>query len=215
MNIITDERDILIKRLVLGPYETNCYIAVSKKTRDSLIVDAPASASIIIDNLTDTNVKYILLTHDHYDHTGVIVSLRSRLKAPLATHEYSSFQLKTPPEILLQGSETLTLGKLNIEVIYTPGHTRGSLCFRAGKYLFGGDTIFPGGPGRTEMPEDFEQILASITQKLYRLPDDTIILPGHGDSTTIKKSKEEYAVFAAKPHGALYGDVTWLSNPAL
>ena len=212
--LIVNDNTLRIEKLTLGPYETNAYTLVCMKTKESLAVDAPAGASKIIENLKGTNPKYILLTHDHYDHTGVIVSLRARLKVPLAAHEYSSSQLKTPPEILLKDDDTLALGKLKIEVLYTPGHTPGSLCFKVGKYLFAGDALFPGGPGHTETPEDFDSIIASITEKIYRLPDDTVILPGHGDGTTVRKSKEEYAVFAAKPHGAIYGDVTWLSGHA-
>jgi glyoxylase-like metal-dependent hydrolase (beta-lactamase superfamily II) len=207
------DKVILIDKLTLGPYETNAYIVVCRKTGESLVIDAPARASEIIVSLEGTKPRYILLTHDHYDHTGVIVSLRSRLKVPLATHVENTYQLKTPPEILLKDGDSLSLGNLNIVVMHTPGHTPGSICFRIGKYLFAGDTIFPGGPGRTETPEDFQQILTSITEKIFRLPDDTIIFPGHGDGTTVKRAKEEYAVFAAKPHGTIiYGDVTWQSS---
>jgi glyoxylase-like metal-dependent hydrolase (beta-lactamase superfamily II) len=212
MPMINDSA-IRIDKLTLGPYETNAYIAVCRKTGESVIIDAPAGASEIINNMEGTKPRYILLTHDHYDHTGVLVSLRSRLKVPLATHVENSYQLKTPPEILLKDGDSLPLGSLKIEVMHTPGHTPGSTCFRIGKYLFAGDTIFPGGPGRTETPEDFQQILASITQKIFHLPDDTMIFPGHGDGTTVRQAKEEYGVFAAKPHGnIIYGDVTWQSS---
>ena len=201
-----------IEKLTLGAYETNAYILVCMKTRESLVVDAPADSGAIIEALKGTLPKYILLTHDHYDHTGVIVSLRARSKAPLATHELNTYQLKTQPEILLKDGDTVTLGQLKIEAIHTPGHTPGSLCFKADKYLFGGDTLFPGGPGHTDTPDDFKRILDSITGRLFRLPADTIILPGHGDSTTIGESKKEYAIFAAKPHESLYGDVNWLNS---
>jgi glyoxylase-like metal-dependent hydrolase (beta-lactamase superfamily II) len=159
----------------------------------------------------------VLLTHDHFDHTGVIVSLRARLKAPLAAHEFSSYQLKTPPEILLNDGDILTLGKLKIKVLFTPGHTEGSLCFYVDRYLFAGDTVFHGGPGHTETPDDFSRIIASITQKIYTLPGETVILPGHGESLTVGQSKAEYAVFAAKastskPDKDQYGDVTWISG---
>ena len=98
-------------------------------------------------------------------------------------------------------------------MLLTPGHTPGSLCFKAGKYLFAGDTVFPGGPGHTDSPEDFQQLLASITEKIFRLPDDTVVFPGHGEGTTVSKAKEEYAIFASKPHGTVvYGDVTWQSS---
>ena len=170
MATVVNDGDIRIEKLTLGPYETNAYIVVCRKTGESLVVDAPARASEIIASLSDTQPRYILLTHDHYDHTGVLISLRSRLKVPLATHLASSYQLKTPPEILLKDGDSVTLGNFRIGVMHTPGHTPGSLCFRVGKYLFAGDTIFPGGPGRTESPDDFKQILSSITTKFSSCP---------------------------------------------
>lgn len=209
---IVNDKDIRIERLVLGPYETNCYILACQRTKASLVVDAPAGATEIIKALEGTQPEYILLTHDHYDHTGVMTSLRVRLKAPLACHELDSFQLKTLPEILLNDGDSLKLGKINIKVLHTPGHTPGGLCFWAGKYCFAGDTIFPGGPGHTETPDDFEQIIESITEKIFKLPDDTMLLPGHGYSTTVKESKDEYQVFAEKSHGDIYGDVTWAGD---
>ncbi len=213
MTAIVNDRKIHIEKLTLGPYETNAYTVVCRMTGKSLVVDAPARASEIIDALEGTQPEYILLTHDHYDHTGIMVSLRSRLKAPLATHEASSYQLKTPPEIMLKDGDKISLGNLRVEVLYTPGHTPGSLCFKVGKYLFAGDTIFPGGPGRTESPEDFRQILASIKGKILTLPDNTVILPGHGDGTTVKRARAEHGVFTSRPHPPdLYGDVLWLSS---
>jgi glyoxylase-like metal-dependent hydrolase (beta-lactamase superfamily II) len=209
---IVNEKDIFIERLVLSPYETNCYIVVCKKTQQSLVVDAPADATKIIETLDGTEPRYILLTHDHYDHTGTLASLRSRLKVPLAAHTADSATLKTPPEISLKDGDTLTLGNLKMTALHTPGHTPGSLCFKIGKYLMAGDTIFPGGPGKTWSPDDFKQIVAAITAKILTLPDDTLIYPGHGDATTVKQSKEEYAVFASRRHlGDLCGDVLWLS----
>jgi hydroxyacylglutathione hydrolase len=212
MATVVNDSNIRIDKLTLGPYETNAYIIVCQKTGESLVVDAPARASEIIASLNGTQPRYILLTHDHYDHTGVLVLLRSRLKVPLATHAASSYQLKTPPEILLKDGDSISLGHFKVEVLHTPGHTPGGLCFRVDKYLFAGDTIFPGGPGRTESPDDFKQILTSIKDKIFRLPDDTMIFPGHGNGTTVKKAREEYAVFASRPHGRdLCGDVLWLS----
>jgi len=213
MAIIVNDSFVRVAKLTLGPYETNTYIVVCNKTGESLVVDAPAGASEIVAALQGTQAKYILLTHDHFDHTGVMTSLRSRLRVPLATHEASSWQLKTPPEIILKDGDILKLGKLKIEVLHTPGHTSGSLCFKVGKYLFAGDTIFPGGPGHTDSPEDFKQILDSITGRILKLPGETLIWPGHGDGTTIGKAKAEYTVFASHPHPPdLFGDVLWTSD---
>ena len=132
MNIAND-KTIRIEKMTLGIFETNTYIVVCQQTKQSLVVDAPARASEIIAALEGTKPKYILLTHDHYDHTGVIVSLRARLKVPLACHELDSLQLKTPPEILLKDRDSIKLGNLDIKVMYTPGHTGGGLCFVVGR----------------------------------------------------------------------------------
>jgi glyoxylase-like metal-dependent hydrolase (beta-lactamase superfamily II) len=213
MTIFTGEKEITVKRLTLGAWDTNCYIVINQITRESLVIDAPAHAAKIIEELEDTKLVYILLTHDHYDHTGALDALRASTKAPLAAHPSDSSSLKKAPEIRLNGGETLDFGIIKVEVRHTPGHTPGSLCFRTGKYVFAGDTIFPGGPGRTETPEDFKKIVASITGGIFKLPGGTVILPGHGESTTVKKAREEYAVFAARPHpDDLCGDVLWLQT---
>jgi len=100
-----------------------------------------------------------------------------------------------------------------LKVLHTPGHTAGSLSFLTGKYLISGDTIFPGGPGKTGSPDMFRQIVNSITEKIFALPDDTQVYPGHGDATVLKKEKEEFTVFSSRPHSPdLCGDVLWLSG---
>lgn len=213
MPIIINKNDIRVQRMALGPFETNAYVVVCVKTKESLVVDAPGGASEIIENLMGTQPRYILLTHDHFDHTGALAELRSHLKIPLAAHREDSYRLETPPEIVLDHGHMLTLGNFQVEVLHTPGHTPGSLCFKIDQFLFAGDTIFPGGPGRTNAPGDFRQILTSITEKIFPLPDDTVIYPGHGLETAVREAKEEYAVFASRPpRPDLYGDILWLSS---
>ncbi len=108
--------------------------------------------------------------------------------------------------------EEISVGGRTVKAIYTPGHTPGSTCYLVGGYLFSGDTLFPGGPGRTNSNADLMQSIESITTRLYGLPDATVVLTGHGDDTTIGESKKEYEVFAANEHPAdLHGDVLWQS----
>ena len=110
-------------------------------------------------------------------------------------------------------NQILELGKNQIRVIHTPGHTPGSVCFLIGHHLIAGDTLFPGGPGKTGSPRDFEQILESITQKIYPLPDHTVCYSGHGPNTTVGESKREYRIFAEKKRTKpVYGDVEWLKS---
>ena len=132
MTVVVNDDDIRIEKLQLGPFGTNAYIIVCERTKDSALVDAPDEASKIIEKLQGTNPRYILLTHDHMDHIGALAELRSRLKVPLAANAADSGRLPSPPEILLNDGDTLTLGNLKLEVLHTPGHTPGSICFKTG-----------------------------------------------------------------------------------
>jgi glyoxylase-like metal-dependent hydrolase (beta-lactamase superfamily II) len=97
-----------------------------------------------------------------------------------------------------------------VRIIHTPGHTPGSICLLVDGVLISGDTLFPGGPGRSDSPAALQEMIASITSRLLTLPEATAVYPGHGDNTTIADARREYAVFASRQHAAdLCGDVTW------
>jgi len=213
MVVVAKDNNVQIERLALSPWGTNAYIIVCLQTADSVLIDAPADASTIVKRLQGTNPRYILLTHSHFDHIGALAELRSELTVPLAVHTADSTRLPSSPEMQLNDGDVVSFGKVRLEVLHTPGHTPGSLCFKIGKYLISGDTIFPGGPGKTRSPADLRQIIKSITDKILVLTDDTAIYPGHGDSTILKKERDEFAVFTSRPHDPnLCGDVLWLSS---
>lgn len=213
MAVIAKDEALQIERLTLGPFGTNAYIVVCLKTLASVLIDTPAEADTIMEKFQGTKPQYILLTHNHQDHLGALSDLHSRLKVPLAAHALDSESLPVTPEILLKDGEKLSVGNLRLEVLHTPGHTPGSLCFKVGRYLLSGDTLFTGGPGRTRRPADLKQILESITGKILVMPDDTLIYPGHGESTLLKKEREEMAVFSSRSHDPnLCGDIVWLTS---
>lgn len=213
MVVVARDDDIQIERLELSPFGTNAYIIICRKTGDSALIDTPGEADTIMDRLKGTNPRYILLTHNHMDHILALSELSSMLKVPIAAHALDTTNLPASVEMLLSDGDTVSLGDLELEVIHTPGHTPGSLCFRVGRYLISGDTIFNAGPGKTMSPKAFQQIVKSITEKIFVLPDDTQIYPGHGDSTVLKKEKDEFAVFSSRPHSPdLCGDIVWLSS---
>jgi glyoxylase-like metal-dependent hydrolase (beta-lactamase superfamily II) len=115
--------------------------------------------------------------------------------------------------LLLNDGDEIFVGANKLRVLHTPGHTPGSVCFLVGNYLIAGDTLFPGGPGKTQSPDDFQRIIESITQRLFVLPDETKVYPGHGEATTIKEAKQQYEVFSTRPHDPnLCGDVVWTSS---
>ncbi len=204
--------NIQIEKIETAPFGTNAYIIVCKETKDSVLIDAPGEAERIATQLTESNPKYFLITHSHMDHIGALNELKTRLNVPICAHPLDAGYLPLSPEILLKDGDEVHFGKLRLKVLHTPGHTSGSVCFMTGRYLISGDTLFPGGPGRTSTPSDFEHIVKSIKEKILVLPDDVQIYPGHGDSTILKKEKEEFAIFSSRPHSPnLCGHVQWLS----
>ncbi|MFC2069228.1 MBL fold metallo-hydrolase [Chloroflexota bacterium] len=212
MAVVVKDDKIQIQRLELGPWRTNAYIVTCLRTKDVVLIDAPAEADKILEKL-GTIPQYILLTHNHMDHIGALTELQSRLNIPLAAHVADAICLSPSPEILLNDGDIVSLGEVKLDVLHTPGHTPGSLCFYTGRYLISGDTIFPGGPGKTGTIADFRQIVESIANRIFSLPDDTQAFPGHGDSTILKKERGEFEAFSARPHDpSLCGDVLWLST---
>ena len=212
---------VQIDRRTLGPFNTtcdpncytNCYIITCLQTRDSVLVDAPGEAPEILKQLQGTNPRYILITHSHTDHVGALSELKSKLRIPVGAHRLDADGLSLRPDRLLDDGEEISFGNITLKVLHTPGHTPGSVCFLIGRHLISGDTIFPGGPGKTESAADLKQIIESITSKVFVLPDDTEIYPGHGDPTIVRKEKTELAIFSSRSHDPdLFGDALWLSS---
>ncbi len=203
--------EIRIKKLEIQPFGTNCYIVVCPQSGEGVIVDTPGEASRILAQAEDIKVRYIIITHTHLDHLGAFREVRDKLKAPVAVHPLEAGILPSPPDLTLADGDLVNFGTVSLRVLHTPGHSLGSLCLLSGKHLFSGDTLFPGGPGKTGTPAAFEQIVNSITEKLFVLPDETLVYPGHGEDTILGKEKQEFAVFSSRPRTpGLCGDVLWL-----
>lgn len=200
-----------IQKLVLGPYQNNCYVIGCPGRREVLVVDAPAGARDIVAAVGGRRVEAIVLTHTHGDHVTGLKDLRREVRAPLAVHELEADNVGA--DRVLRQDDILEIGECRIKVLHTPGHTVGSICLLHDEQLISGDTLFPGGPGKTATPGDFQQIVQSIGEKLLALPDGTRVYPGHGAETVLGREKREFAVFRSKTHPAeLCGDVVWLTS---
>ncbi len=212
MAIVAEDSNIRIIQLdVVGAIVSNAYLLVCQKTGDSVLVDTPGDAETLLEQMKGTHPKYVLITHNHFDHLMAFEEVRSRLQVPVAAHPLDS--LPSPPDILLDDGDTVSFGSIELKVLHTPGHTPGSICFYTDKYLISGDTLFPGGPGKTRSPEALKQIVESITTKILVLPDETRVFSGHGDPTVLKKEKGEIAVFKSRSHDPnLCGDIVWLTS---
>ena len=212
VNVEKDDR-IRIEKLELGPFGTNAYILTCRQTGASVLVDAPGEAGKILAQLKGTDPKYILMTHNHMDHTGALAEVKSALNVPIAAHRDDAGNLPLQPDLLLSDGDVVSWGDIQLTVLHTPGHTPGSICFLTGNYLIAGDTLFPDGPGKTGSPADFRRIVESLTSKIFVLPEDTRIYSGHGESTVLKKEKRAFVAFSAKDHDPnLCGDVLWSSS---
>lgn len=204
------DSSITIHKIKCGPYDNNAYLLVCPKTRESIIIDTPAEPGKLIEAAKGTRVKAILITHNHFDHIQGFEEVTSAIKAPTGIGEADAHALPRAAELLLRDGDEIKAGTITLKAISTPGHTPGSTCLTVAKHLFTGDTLFPGGPGRTRTPQNLTQIIQSITSKLFVLGDDVAIYPGHGSDTTIKAEKDNYSIFASRQHRAdLCGDVVW------
>ena len=191
------KESIRIERYELGPFGTNSYIMTCLKTGDCVVVDAPGDAPKIVGQLKRKNPRCILMTHNHMDHTGALAELKTTLDVPIAAHAADAGRLPVPPDTLLADGDIITFGDIRLAVMHTPGHTPGSLCFYTEGYLISGDTLFPGGPGKTGSPADFKQIVESLKNKIFILPGNTRVFPGHGEFAVLGKEKQAFEAFAA------------------
>ncbi|MEX0786868.1 MAG: MBL fold metallo-hydrolase [Dehalococcoidia bacterium] len=210
MDTYEEGRLRLVKAGPLGSFGNNAYLIQDRELGDALIVDSPQDAEQLLGELSGGKVVRIAVTHRHPDHWASIAALKSATGAPVACHEADRKPYEEHVDGTLSDGDEIEVGDLRVRVIHTPGHTPGSVCLLVGNRLMSGDTLFPGGPGRTNQPQDLQEEIRSITSRLFELPDDTVVHPGHGDDGRIGDSKREYAVFASREHPAdLCGDVTW------
>jgi len=194
----------------LGPYDNNAYIIIDEATKRAIVVDAPIGSEATIEATRGSEVLMIVVTHRHRDHWAEIDVLKERLAAPVFCHEGDRAPYAEKVFDTLGDGAEIPLGESVVRVIHTPGHTPGSICLLVDGVLISGDTLFPGGPGRSDSPDALRQLVGSIASKLLTLPEDTAVYPGHGDNTTIAAAKREHAAFASRPHADdLSGDVTW------
>ncbi|HIM81576.1 MAG TPA: MBL fold metallo-hydrolase [Dehalococcoidia bacterium] len=203
--------ELKITKINMGPYNNNGYIVICPETNEGVIIDTPAEPEKLLGAIGDVQIKSILITHKHQDHLLGFDEITGAVQVPVGIGTDDADGLPRPPQLDLKDGMVIKFGNQEMTVLDTPGHTEGATCFLIGKHLFSGDTLFPGGPGKTRSPEALQQVIDSITKKLLVLPDDTAVYPGHGDDTTIGEAREQYQVFASKPRDpGLFGDVAWL-----
>ena len=166
--------------------DNNVFVIRCKQTGEGLLIDAANEHELLLDLCKQLNVQSVIETHGHWDHIQAVPHVRD---AGYSVHvtQADAHMLESYDEIL-EDESVINVGRVRLETILTPGHTPGSMCFKVKDkpILFSGDTLFPGGPGATQFEGgDFEKIINSIERRLFTLDKKTVVLPGHGDNTTI------------------------------
>ena len=181
------DTDMEIHKVVVGPMDNNVFVLRCRHRGDAVLIDAANEHDVLLDLASSLGVRRVIETHGHWDHIQAIPGMRDAGYSVGVTADDAGM-LPSYDE-LIGDDEVIEVGDLRLRTVLTPGHTPGSVCFRVeGKpILFSGDTLFPGGPGATQFEGgDFPTIITSIEDRLFsRLAPDTLVLPGHGDDTTI------------------------------
>jgi glyoxylase-like metal-dependent hydrolase (beta-lactamase superfamily II) len=202
---------LILECLVVPPFESNCWILGCSETEEAVVID-PGDAAGILQTLKthQFTVKYLIHTHGHIDHVSATAAIQRQTGAPVLLHEADQilldnltlqgtmFGLTAPPAPTVDRhiceGDRIDWGRYTLSVTETPGHSPGGVCLNleGEKVLFAGDTLFQDSIGRTDLwGGDYEQLLDSIRENLWRLDDDTIVCPGHGPRTTIGREKRE------------------------
>jgi hydroxyacylglutathione hydrolase len=201
---------MILEGLALGPYQSNCYIIGSEKTRRCIVLDPGDEGEAILEALKQAKltVALIVISHGHIDHVSALKTVKEGTGAPFAIHEaekatfasvlkrisgqigVDSAEALLKPDRLLKEGDSVDVDDLHFTVIHTPGHTPGGLCLLGHGVVFTGDTLFYYGIGRTDFPGgSTATLMKSLREKLMALPDETVVYPGHGPSTTMGKER--------------------------
>lgn len=197
-----------IYKIPAGVYAVNCYIVYSEKTKDAIVVDPGGDADNIIKFIDENNLKlkYMVLTHGHGDHIGGIPDLKEYYDVPLLIHEddveliidcnknlsnrMAMGCIELSPDLELKDNDLIEFGDLKAQVLHTPGHTKGGISLKLTNNVISGDTLFRGSIGRSDLyGGNHETLINSIKSRLLTLSEDTIVLPGHGEPSSIKYEK--------------------------
>ncbi|PWL76237.1 MBL fold metallo-hydrolase [Candidatus Gastranaerophilales bacterium] len=200
---------MIVKQYIAGPIDANNYLVADEKSKEAVLIDCSEHVQKILDDVKELGlkVKYILLTHGHFDHVMGVNSMKEALGAKVLINQKDEKQLEMTQTILktfgifveknpeydkyIDKNTELKIGDIPIKIFETPGHTEGGLCYLIDGKLFSGDTLFRNYVGRTDLPGgNYTKLENSIKNVLYKLPEETEVFPGHNEMTTIGYEKK-------------------------
>jgi len=205
---------VILEQLVVGMIQANCYILGDEATREAVVIDPGGDTPLILKELEALRLEpvAIVATHGHFDHVEGLASLRRATGAPVCIHQGDlpllqgltgqgllfgvQVEAAPQPDRLLEEGDLVPFGDMALQVLHTPGHSPGSVSLLIDRAVFVGDLLFAGSIGRTDLQGgDYQTLIRSVRQKIFTLPDDTVVYPGHGPATTVGTEKRTNPFF--------------------
>ena len=199
---------MILRTLVVGPIQANCYILGCERTREAAVIDPGGDSDKILITLAKDKLRcvYIINTHGHFDHSAENKRLKEVTGSQLLIHRADASMIlhqgasgnswgmnvddSPPPDRYLKEGDTITFGDISLKVLHTPGHSPGGISLFSDKVVFVGDTLFAGSIGRTDFPGgDYEGLIRNVREKIFPLGDDVVVYPGHGPKTTVGRER--------------------------
>ncbi|MER5865368.1 MBL fold metallo-hydrolase [Kitasatospora sp. NPDC002040] len=194
---------LIITKIAVGPYENNAYLLRCRATDEQLLIDAAADAPVLLETVGD-QLATVVTTHQHADHWGALAEVVAATGARTAAGRIDAPGIPVPTDLLLDDGDTVSVGQVELTVRHLVGHTPGAIVLvyddpQGHPHLFTGDCLFPGGIGNTRKdPDAFHSLYRDVTEKLFVLPDETWVYPGHGSDTTLGTERPQLPEWRAR-----------------
>ncbi|WP_326788443.1 MBL fold metallo-hydrolase [Streptomyces sp. NBC_00659] len=196
-------QDLMISKVAVGPMDNNAYLLRCRATDEQLLIDAANDASTLLTLIGDDGIASVVTTHQHGDHWQALAEVVAATGARTYAGRDDADGIPVPTDVPLQDGDTVKVGNVELTARHLVGHTPGSIALvyddpHGHPHVFTGDCLFPGGPGRTTRPEDFKSLMSGLEAKVFVLPDETWIYPGHGNDTTLGTERPHLAEWHAR-----------------
>ncbi|MEW2415906.1 MBL fold metallo-hydrolase [Streptomyces sp. NPDC046866] len=196
--------DLMISKVAVGPMDNNAYLLRCRATGEQLLIDAAAEADTLLNLIGDDGIASVVTTHRHGDHWGALQAVVDATGARTYAGALDAEGIPVATDVPVADGDTITVGRVSLTARHLVGHTPGSIALiyddpHGHPHVFTGDCLFPGGPGRTTQPEEFNSLMDDLEAKVFGvLPDETWVYPGHGNDTTLGKERPHLAEWRAR-----------------
>ncbi len=197
-------RDVMITKIAVGPMNNNAYVLRCRATDEQLLIDAANDAGTLLGSIGEDGIASVVTTHQHGDHWQALAEVVAATGARTYAGRDDADGIPVPTDVLVDDGDTIRVGRVELTARHLVGHTPGSIALvyddpHGHPHVFTGDCLFPGGPGRTTRPEEFNSLMGGLETKLFDvLPDETWIYPGHGNDTTLGTERPHLAEWRAR-----------------